>query len=51
MNLSNIKSGGKSTHKKKRLGRGPGSGHGKTCGTGHNGSKSRSGYSLSLIHI
>ena len=46
MNLSNIKSGGKSTHKKKRLGRGPGSGHGKTCGTGHNGSKSRSGYSI-----
>ncbi len=27
------------------LGRGPGSGVGKTCGRGHNGQKSRSGYS------
>lgn len=27
----------------KRLGRGPGSGHGKTCGRGHKGQKSRSG--------
>jgi large subunit ribosomal protein L15 len=30
--------------KKKRVGRGPGSGHGKTCGRGHKGSGSRSGY-------
>ncbi|MBD3325096.1 50S ribosomal protein L15 [candidate division KSB3 bacterium] len=29
--------------KKKRVGRGPGSGHGKTCGKGHKGQKSRSG--------
>lgn len=28
----------------KRLGRGPGSGKGKTCGRGHKGQKSRSGY-------
>lgn len=33
-----------STHKKKRLGRGPGSGLGKTAGRGHKGQKSRSGY-------
>ncbi len=30
----------------KRVGRGPGSGHGKTCGRGHKGFKSRSGSSL-----
>src|SRR5688572_33058894 len=30
---------------KKRVGRGPGSGHGKTAGRGHKGQKSRSGYS------
>lgn len=32
-----------STHKRKRIGRGPGSGHGKTAGRGHNGQWSRSG--------
>lgn len=32
---------------KKRLGRGPGSGHGKTAGRGHKGAKSRSGYKSS----
>ena len=31
--------------KRKRIGRGPGSGHGKTAGRGHKGHKSRSGYS------
>ena len=31
---------------KKRLGRGEGNGHGKTCCRGHNGAASRSGYSL-----
>jgi len=31
--------------KRKRVGRGPGSGVGKTCGRGHKGQKSRSGYS------
>ncbi|MDH3284517.1 MAG: 50S ribosomal protein L15 [Acidobacteriota bacterium] len=30
---------------RKRVGRGPGSGQGKTAGRGHNGQKSRSGYS------
>src|SRR6267142_1959217 len=32
-----------STHKTKRIGRGPGSGHGKTAGRGHKGMWSRSG--------
>ena len=32
--------------RRKRVGRGPGSGHGKTCGRGHNGAGSRSGFSL-----
>jgi len=34
--------------KRKRLGRGPGSGHGKTCGRGHNGARSRAGASGSI---
>jgi large subunit ribosomal protein L15 len=33
-------------HKKKRVGRGPGSGLGKTAGKGEKGQKSRSGYSM-----
>ena len=32
------------THSRKRVGRGPGSGHGKTAGRGSKGQKSRSGY-------
>ncbi|WP_457642335.1 50S ribosomal protein L15 [Persephonella sp.] len=32
------------THRKKRVGRGIGSGHGKTSGRGHKGQKSRRGY-------
>ena len=32
------------THARKRVGRGPGSGHGKTAGRGSKGQKSRSGY-------
>lgn len=32
------------TATRKRVGRGPGSGTGKTCGKGHKGAKSRSGY-------
>lgn len=34
-----------SKHPRKRVGRGPGSGTGKTAGRGHNGQKSRSGFS------
>lgn len=43
--LNNLKPAAGSTHKKKRVGRGPGSGLGKTAGRGHKGQKSRSGYS------
>ena len=32
------------THSRKRVGRGPGSGHGKTAGRGNKGQKSRTGY-------
>ena len=37
---------GGSIKRKKRVGRGPGSGHGKTCCRGHKGQKSRSGGSI-----
>lgn len=43
--LNNLHPKEGSTHKKKRVGRGPGSGLGKTAGRGHKGQKSRSGYS------
>jgi len=43
MNLDNIPTIKGATHPTKRLGRGEGSGHGKTAGRGHNGQKSRSG--------
>ena len=43
MNLENIPTIKGSTHPTKRLGRGEGSGHGKTCGKGHKGQKCRSG--------
>ncbi|NLZ96098.1 MAG: 50S ribosomal protein L15 [Bacteroidales bacterium] len=45
MNLSNIKPAKGSTHSKRRLGRGEGSGLAGTSGRGHKGAKSRSGYS------
>ena len=41
--LSNLKPPKGSTKKKNRVGRGPGSGNGKTSGKGHNGQNSRSG--------
>jgi large subunit ribosomal protein L15 len=43
--LNNLHPAPGSTHRKKRVGRGPGSGLGKTSGRGHKGQKSRSGYS------
>ena len=43
--LNNLRPAKGSTHKKKRVGRGPGSGLGKTAGRGNKGQKSRSGYS------
>jgi len=45
LSLNNLHPAKGSTHKKKRVGRGPGSGLGKTAGKGHKGQKSRSGYS------
>ena len=44
MRLGKLKSPRGSTRTRKRLGRGPGSGLGKTSGKGHKGHKARSGY-------
>ena len=44
MGLNNLKPADRSKFKKKRVGRGPGSGLGKTSGRGHKGAQSRSGY-------
>lgn len=43
MDLSNLKPATGSTKNRKRLGRGPGSGTGKTSGKGHKGQNARSG--------
>jgi large subunit ribosomal protein L15 len=48
MELSNLKPKKGARHAKKRVGRGPGSGHGKTAGRGEKGQKSRSGFSRAL---
>jgi large subunit ribosomal protein L15 len=48
MELNNLKPKKGARHAKKRVGRGPGSGHGKTSGRGEKGQKSRSGFSRSL---
>ncbi len=48
LSLNNLSPTKGSTHKKKRVGRGPGSGLGKTAGRGHKGQKSRSGYSQKI---
>jgi large subunit ribosomal protein L15 len=45
ISLNNLHAAKGSTHKKKRVGRGPGTGLGKTSGRGEKGQKSRSGYS------
>jgi large subunit ribosomal protein L15 len=45
MELSNLKPKKGSRHARRRVGRGPGSGHGKTAGRGEKGQKSRSGFS------
>lgn len=44
MNLSNLKPSPGSTKNRKRVGRGPGSGHGKQSGAGGKGQKGGSGY-------
>ncbi|OGK89292.1 MAG: 50S ribosomal protein L15 [Candidatus Rokubacteria bacterium GWF2_70_14] len=43
MRLEDLRPAPGSTKKRKRIGRGPGSGHGKTAGKGHKGQKARSG--------
>ena len=43
MDLSHLHPAAGATKKSKRIGRGPGSGHGKTSGKGHKGRGSRSG--------
>jgi len=45
MSLESLKPARGAVKSKKRVGRGPGSGWGKTAGRGHKGAKSRSGYS------
>jgi large subunit ribosomal protein L15 len=44
MNLNDVHRGVHKNKSRKRLGRGPGSGQGKTAGRGHKGQKSRAGY-------
>jgi large subunit ribosomal protein L15 len=44
MNLQDVNQGVHTNKSRKRLGRGPGSGQGKTAGRGHKGQKSRNGY-------
>lgn len=48
MDLSNLKPAKGSTKKRKRIGRGEGSGMGDTATRGHKGAKSRSGYSRNI---
>ncbi len=48
MELHNLQPAAGAKHKRKRVGRGHGSGNGKTAGRGHKGQKSRSGYSRKL---
>ena len=44
MDLNNLRPPAGMKHPKKRIGRGQGSGNGKTAGRGHKGAKSRSGF-------
>jgi large subunit ribosomal protein L15 len=44
LGIQNLSPASGSTHYRKRVGRGPGSGHGKTAGRGYKGQKSRTGY-------
>src|ERR1700736_2999419 len=49
MNLSDVHVGVKKNKKRKRVGRGVGSGHGKTSGRGHKGQGALAGWSASPI--
>ncbi len=44
MSLNNLRPPKGATHPRKRVGRGPGSGHGKTASRGNKGAQSRSGF-------
>ncbi|MBN2296849.1 MAG: 50S ribosomal protein L15 [Pirellulales bacterium] len=46
MNLDDVNRGITKNKKRRRVGRGTGSGRGKTCGRGHKGQGSRAGYSV-----
>ena len=46
MNLNDVNRGIQKNKKRRRVGRGTGSGLGKTCGRGHKGQGSRAGYSV-----
>ena len=48
MRIHDLKPNQGSTHSRKRVGRGPGSGHGTTAGRGMNGQKSRSGHGIKV---
>ena len=48
MKLNSLKPAAGSTHYRRRIGRGPGSGLGGTSTRGHKGAKSRSGYSKKI---
>src|SRR5215471_9601921 len=48
ISLNSLRPAKGSTHRKKRVGRGPGSGKGKTASRGEKGQKSRSGYSRKI---
>ena len=48
MKLNNLKPAAGSTHSRRRIGRGPGSGLGGTSTRGHKGAKQRSGYSRKI---
>ena len=49
MNIDDVHRGIQKKKKRRRIGRGPGSGHGKTAGRGHKGQRSRSGWSASPV--
>jgi len=49
MNIADVNFGIKKHKKPKRLGRGPGSGHGKTSGRGHKGQGQISGWKQSVV--
>jgi len=50
MNLRKLKETSLPNRRRKRVGRGIGSGHGKTCGRGHKGASSRAGWGGLISH-